>query len=228
MQVEIDNLKKASLYTLENFLLFVERAEESGMEQKFQLMSEGIVPTHSETPLPHWFVEYVLSKDFGTQPISLQFEMATINHGKIISNLHILLGAITKDKNINIYSQGTFVHVEISGLNFLPDIFFTDKEHEKKKDKMSILNPLSIFEVLSKSTQKTDRNEKFDQYAQIDSLKEYIIIDQYKPHVTAHRRTGANKWEQEILTSLGSTLTLESINHPIPLAAIYEGVEFEG
>jgi Uma2 family endonuclease len=228
MQVEIDNLKKASLYTVENFLLFVERAEESGMEQKFQLMSEGIVPTHSETPLPHWFVEYVLSKDFGTQPISLQFEMATYNHNTIIFNINKLLMLVADEKDIKVYVQGTHVYLEISSKTPMPDIAGTDKTSEKWNKLHQLINPLFVFEVLSKSTKNIDKGEKVELYQSIDSLKEYIIIDQYKPHVTAHRRTGANKWEQEILTSLGSTLTLESINHPIPLAAIYEGVEFEG
>lgn len=86
-------------YTYDNFVLFVDKAEEGGIEQKFQLFNGEIIPTNTDKPLPHWFIEYVLSKDFGTQPITLQFDMATINHGKIISNLHILLGTISQKKN---------------------------------------------------------------------------------------------------------------------------------
>lgn len=153
--------------------------------------------------------------------------MATINHGQIISNLHILLGMVSKTKNIKIYSQGTFVYVEITGNSFLPDLFFTNAANQQKKDKQTLLNPLSVFEVLSNSTKKIDKVNKLDEYQQIESVLEYILIDQYKPHVTIHRRISENMWKQEFLTSMSSAIHLESIDYSISLAEIYDGVEFE-
>ncbi len=229
MTISIDrintNLKMSIPY--ETFLFFLEKTEEGGVEQKFQYFEGEIIPMHSEKPVPEWFVRYVLSNDFGTQPIKLLFEMATINHGQIISNLHILLGMVSKTKNIKIYSQGTFVYVEITGNSFLPDLFFTNAANQQKKDKQTLLNPLSVFEVLSNSTKKIDKVNKLDEYQQIESVLEYILIDQYKPHVTIHRRISENMWKQEFLTSMSSAIHLESIDYSISLAEIYDGVEFE-
>jgi len=39
-----------------------------------------------------------------------------------------------------------------------------------------VLNPSVIVEVLSDSTEGYDRGEKFRQYQQIPSLKEYILV----------------------------------------------------
>ncbi|GAB4194413.1 MAG: hypothetical protein OHK0057_33190 [Thermoflexibacter sp.] len=107
-------------------------------------------------------------------------------------------------------------------------MFFTDKYTQKNKDKMSILNPLGIFEVLSKSTKNIDKNEKLEEYKEIDSLQEYVIIDQYKPQVIVHKRINENRWEQVYISSLADSIYLESIELQLPLEAIYEGVNFEG
>jgi Uma2 family endonuclease len=43
-------------------------------------------------------------------------------------------------------------------------------------------NPILIAEVLSGSTQRIDLKEKFDNYIQISSLLEYLIISQETPY----------------------------------------------
>jgi Uma2 family endonuclease len=84
-----------------------------------------------------------------------------------------------------------------------------------------------VVEVLSTSTEKYDRGDKFRAYEQIDSLAEYVLIDQYRVRVEYFRRINHQEWRLLILTDLADTLELQSIATTIPLAEIYRGITFE-
>lgn len=61
-----------------------------------------------------------------------------------------------------------------------PDAVVLSEEAEYyKNDKNGITNPIIIIEVLSDSTEKYDRGEKFRMYSSLPSFKEYILIDQH-------------------------------------------------
>jgi Uma2 family endonuclease len=45
-------------------------------------------------------------------------------------------------------------------------------------EKDVLLNPLLIVEVLSDSTEKYDRRKKFLFYQEIESFREYLLVDQ--------------------------------------------------
>jgi Uma2 family endonuclease len=84
-------------------------------------------------------------------------------------------------------------------------------------------NPLVVGEVLSPSTVRVDRGENFDAYRQIETLQEYVPIEQDAVHVELFRRGSA--WEREVLKA-GGVLRLDSIGFAMPVAALYRRVEF--
>ncbi len=84
-------------------------------------------------------------------------------------------------------------------------------------------HPKVILEVLSKSTERLDRREKYWAYRSADSLEEYVLVAQDRREVTVFRK--ADNWQPEILTASEATLELRSLNVSLPLAAIYEGVK---
>jgi Uma2 family endonuclease len=53
----------------------------------------------------------------------------------------------------------------------------------------TIINPLMIVEVLSKSTKNYYRGDKFDYYRSIPEFLEYILIAQYKVYVEQFIKT---------------------------------------
>jgi Uma2 family endonuclease len=90
-----------------------------------------------------------------------------------------------------------------------------------------VTNPVVIVEVLSPSTREYDRIEKFKLYKQIESLREYVLVDSERIAVFSLRRYGeTGKWEIQVLNSLDEILYLESIQVEIPLAEIYDKIEF--
>jgi Uma2 family endonuclease len=91
----------------------------------------------------------------------------------------------------------------------------------------TLTNPVLLIEVLSESTAGYDRGDKFQAYWTLDSLVEYVMIDQYRPRVEYFQRVSQKEWRLLVLTKLEETLLLESIEVDIPLSQIYRNVTWE-
>ena len=82
-------------------------------------------------------------------------------------------------------------------------------------------NPKVIVEVLSPSTEGTDRREKFINYRRAPTLEEYILVAQKKPEVTIYRRS--TEWKPIVLTALEDIGEIPSLELSLPLAQVYDG-----
>ncbi len=81
------------------------------------------------------------------------------------------------------------------------------------------------MEVLSPATEACDRGDKFADYQHLESLQEYVLINQKRQRVECFRRNDAGLW---VLQSYhpGDTVHLTSIGFECPIASLYEDVEF--
>jgi Uma2 family endonuclease len=86
-------------------------------------------------------------------------------------------------------------------------------------------DPAVLFEVLSRRTRRIDEGEKKDAYLTIPSLGVYVLIEQDTAAVVAFRRTEGG-FVREVYEGLGAVLPLGEIGIDLPLAEIYETVEF--
>jgi Uma2 family endonuclease len=55
----------------------------------------------------------------------------------------------------------------------------------------AVTNPVVIFEVLSESTERYDREEKFGYYRTLPSLREYVLVSQDEAMIEVFRRPAA-------------------------------------
>ncbi len=85
--------------------------------------------------------------------------------------------------------------------------------------------PAVLFEVLSRRTRRIDEGEKKDAYLTIPSLGVYVLIEQEMPAVVAFRRT-EKAFVRELYEGINAVLPLGEIDTVLPLAEIYEAVEF--
>jgi Uma2 family endonuclease len=81
-------------------------------------------------------------------------------------------------------------------------------------------------EVLSPSTEVWDRGGKFQNYRQIDSLREYVLVSSDKVLVETFLRQPDGTWIYESAGALEAPARLKSLGVELPLAEIYSGVEF--
>jgi Uma2 family endonuclease len=91
----------------------------------------------------------------------------------------------------------------------------------------TLLNPIVLVEVLSKSTEAYDRGYKFLQYRTIESLQEYVLISQTEPRIEVFRRGPGTEWIFREFAGLDVGCHFASVDCDVPLAAVYEGVPLE-
>ena len=121
------------------------------------------------------------------------------------------------------------IHIPADPLFTYPDISVVCGEIiTLEDDEFNILNPTILIEVLSASTRNYDKGDKFKLYRDIDTLKEYIVVDSESVSVEAFRLNEKGHWELEEYKLLTSSLHIPVIEQSILLAAIYEGTSLMG
>lgn len=89
-----------------------------------------------------------------------------------------------------------------------------------------VVNPTLIAEVLSKSTGGLDKGEKFTWYRALDSLQDYLLIDQYRVHVDWCHKLANGRWLLTEYASLDDALSPKSISVELPIRLLYQRVDW--
>lgn len=87
-------------------------------------------------------------------------------------------------------------------------------------------NPVVIIEVLSPHTEVADRGQKLQAYRAIETLKEYLLISQTRPHITHYIKQENGDWLSFDIVGITTTFRLESIDCSLTLSDVYEGINF--
>ena len=159
------------------------------------------------------------------------FAMAggTRTHALICHNVDVRLGMQILERPCQIYGSDMRLKVEATGLQTYPDLTGLCAEPRfSSQTEDTLLNPSFIIEVLSKSTQEYDKQEKFRHYSKIESLLEYVLISQYGVYVQYFTKQPDGYWRLESFEALEDTFTLESIGCTLELGQIYWKVALEG
>ncbi len=154
---------------------------------------------------------------------------ASINHNRIKEDLSQTFSNQLMQQKCEVFGSDMRVKT-VSGLYTYPDLIVVcgDLLVENIDGKETILNPILIVEILSKTTQGYDKTSKFELYKSIDSFQEYVLISQYQPCVTVYAKKLSGNWELETEhTSLDSNIYLSSINCTVAMSHIYRRVKFE-
>jgi Uma2 family endonuclease len=154
------------------------------------------------------------------------FAMAggTLNHNRITLNIAGLLSGLLDGSPCRPYASDVKVKVKTlaSEAYYYPDVVVTCDPADTNDQFLE--NPTTIFEVLSESTERIDRNEKFLAYKNLPSLQEYILVSQQRRELTVARRK--NDWQAELFSGNDSNLLLSCTDTPLLSDRIYRNVEF--
>lgn len=163
--------------------------------------------------------EYYQGEIFAMSGALLPHNIITVN---TLSFLHQKL----KGKGCRPFNSDMRIHIEKNMLFTYPDISVVcGKAETLNDDNFNLLNPTIIIEVLSKSTKNYDRGDKFKLYRDIETLKEYILIDSLSVSVEVFRINKQNHWELEEYKSPEDFLSIPVLELSIPLVEIYDGVK---
>jgi Uma2 family endonuclease len=124
---------------------------------------------------------------------------------------------------------GSDSRVRVSSQAYVyPDITVVcGRQRTGDEDDDILVNPVSIFEVLSPSTEKYDRGLKFHLYRSIDSLKDYVLLDQEQVRVEQFTRRPDGTWTFRDYQRPDEELKIDSIGVAIPLLRIYDQVDIQ-
>lgn len=149
----------------------------------------------------------------------------TLNHGLISGNAHLEIGIELKNKGNDCLPFNSAVKLFIESTNsyVYPDSMVICGEiEESNENKDSVVNPILIVEVLSKSTADYDRGDKFYLYRQIPSFKEYVLIEQKKHIVDVHyKQEKSDFWKITRYKGLDKIIKLQSLDIEISMENLY-------
>lgn len=141
-------------------------------------------------------------------------------HNRIVMNMSIAFGSHLKGKPCQPYASD--MRVRVGSNYFYPDVLVDCTNIAD--DSTFVEAPSLIVEVLSKTTRRMDETTKRVAYMQIESLQEYVLIEQDFVKVEIMRRSA--NWQHEYYY-LGDEVFFESIGLTVSVEDIYDRVQNE-
>lgn len=110
------------------------------------------------------------------------FEMSGVSrqHATIEMNLAEIINPAARNRSCQAFPANLRIKVPVLPTYRYPDLSVVCGEaiFERIASLDCLVNPILIIEVLSESTEKYDRGEKFRQYKSIASFREYLLVSQ--------------------------------------------------
>lgn len=153
----------------------------------------------------------------------------SVRHSLICSNIVREVGNRLKGGPCRAFESNVRLKIRATGLHTYPDasVYCGEREHDADDPTgQTLLNPTVLFEVLSPSTEGYDRGTKATHYRRVESLKSLVLIKQDEARVELHLRETNGKWMIVDVDGMSATLALPQIGIELPLAEIYDGVDF--
>lgn len=153
----------------------------------------------------------------------------SLRHARLQRNLLFELQSPLRDTGCEAFTSDMRVRVPATRMYAYPDVtVICGKPVLADEQQDILLNPVVIFEVLSPTTEKYDRGLKFQHYRAIESLKDYILVDQNQVLVEQFTRQDDNTWTLRDYRLADQELTIPSINVSLPVRRIYDRIELPG
>lgn len=145
------------------------------------------------------------------------------SHNRIIRNLLNKLQSNLNEEDCEAFFVDIKVFVEKFNRFYYPDLLVVCGEDDENE--YYTTKPKLIVEVLSPSTSLTDRREKMFVYKEIESVDEYILIEQDRVYAEIYRRRRDSDLWDWIEFFPDEEIEFASINFKMLLSEIYEDVE---
>ncbi len=122
---------------------------------------------------------------------------ASERHNRIALNIALQLRIKARGSQCGVFMSDMKLRIQQGVRFYYPDVMLVcDAEDSHSHYKES---PCLIAEVLSASTETTDRREKWLAYAELPSLRYYLLVDTQRCHVEFYQRDDNGEWQAGIL-----------------------------
>lgn len=173
--------------------------------------------------------EYLTAENDGTwrhefiNGVMFAMAGASERHNLIRSRLTAtLLGHVAQDCRVFDAEMKLHIKDNADERYYYPDVFVSCDPNDR--DPYSRNTAVLVVEVLSPSTERIDRFEKFEAYKSIPSLLEYGLLTQDSIELELFRRR--TDWQREFYQQ-DNTVTFESVGLTINVSSLYRGIDFD-
>jgi Uma2 family endonuclease len=159
----------------------------------------------------------------GFQPVAMTG--GSVAHSRLIRNVNFALQSRLRGRPCE--SLGPDAGIEtINKTVRYPDALVTCSKVDAAAH--LVTGVVVVFEVVSPTSSRTDRIIKVREYAAVDSIRRYVILESTSVGLTVLERKGADDpWTTTVLTN-EDILVMPEIGIEIPLAEIYDDIDFSG
>lgn len=177
-----------------------------------EISVEDYFAMEMNSPKRHEFVDGVVYAMTGARD----------RHNLISGDIGFLLNAhLPRRCQVFMTDMKLRLKIETKTRIYYPDVMVSCSETDR--DEYVREQPVFIAEVLSPSTERTDRGEKFEAYKRIDSLEDYLIAHQDVARIELFRRNTG--WTREVFAA-GQNFTLTSFDLTLAVDDLYRRVTF--
>lgn len=153
---------------------------------------------------------------------------ASYRHSTIVTNLGTALQNILRGGRCRVHMNDLRVHIPRTAAFFYPDIVIVcGQPRFADANQDVLLNPTVVIEVQSPSTTNYDHGPKWAHYRRMDSLQAYVMVAQDEPMLEMYTRHH-DVWVFTETSGLEGMLALPTVEAGVPLAEVYDGVDFAG
>ncbi len=143
----------------------------------------------------------------------------TLNHNAIVGNLFFALKTHLRGSGCYVFTESVKTRLDACNAFYCADLAITCDDRDRPSTQQYINHPRLIIEVLSPSTARFDRTEKFADYRTIPSLSEYLLVSTDRQQIEHFQRDDRDHWS---LREVTEPLQLVSVDCTIAIADIYE------
>lgn len=150
------------------------------------------------------------------------------NHNKISLNLSSALNFALRKTMYDVFMSDLRLSIPDRSIYTYPDVMVVETPlvfADNRQD--TITNPIAIAEILSDSTEKYDRGDKFRMYRTIPSFKEYLLISQTAMQVEKFSKNDEDRWVLSEYTGKDSKISFESFVFEIGLNELYDRTDLD-
>lgn len=155
------------------------------------------------------------------------FAMAggTPNHNRITMDLAGVLNVALREKGCEAFTSDLRVQLDKHYHYVYPDVVgvcgalaFAEGRND------TVTNPVLIAEVLSDATRDYDRGTKFHAYRKIETLRDYLLVEQKHVQVEHFSKEDDGSWRLREYNSLDDALYIQALQCRLFLKDVYRRV----
>ena len=145
---------------------------------------------------------------------------ASRTHNLIATNLTIALGSRLRGTGCRVASSDMKVRLAEGRRYYYPDLVVSRADARDEPDDYTETRPVMLVEILSDSTEQTDRRERLLAYQGLPSVTDYLIVSQRER--SCERFTRDERGWTRATFGPGETIELVSLGLSLDVAEIYE------